>query len=71
MLKSAYQSRLIVGQLVDECLLLLLDLSQTFILDLVALELAFLLVQQVVQLHHLLFTVLILGLHFVAFTQCP
>lgn len=63
------QSRLVIAQLVDQRLLLLLHLNQTLILDLVALQLPLLLVQKVVQLHHLLLSVFIFSLDFVSFAQ--
>ena len=57
------------GQFVDEDLLLCLHLHQTLQLDVVAFQLGLLLVQVVIEFHHLAFTVLGLAFPFVSFAQ--
>lgn len=49
----------------------MLDLGQTLVLDFVALELPLLLVEEVIELHHLFLSVLVFGLELVALPQCP
>ena len=62
---------LAAGEFVDEGLLLALHLHQALQLDVVALQLGLLLVEQVVQLHHLPLPVLALALPLVPLPQRP